>query len=727
VSTGTSRGHGTNPGTGEAVGPGAQAEGPGAAATEAGGTGGLAGSPCAAGRLLGRLSVLPALLVMAWLLAGLPLLLAGAFTPVLMLMVSVPLAVAIVLAGLRWLPDRWPGWLGGSGPDGTRAPWWSVAGVLAVAVAFGAHQLAYHSQQIIVLRDPAAYFQFGFWIAHHGSLPIPSARAAFGGAHPGLTFASAAFYQVGGVVVPQFMAGLPMILAAGFWSGGLNGALVLAPLLGAGAVLTFGGFAARLAGPRWAPLAALVLAISLPEQFTSRSNYSEPLVQILFLGGLCLVIDSLAAGRPGARVTAALGGLALGLTLLVRIDGASDILPVIPYCGLLLIGRRPQAVPLLAGLAVGGLCGSIDGLVLTRPYLAAIKDSLIPLALVGALVVVATAVAVVVLRRRGLPDVRGTWLPGAGAALAVAIVAGFTVRPYLQTVRGHTHPSFIGRYQRVEHLPVDPARQYSEISLHWVFWYIGLPAVLLATFGAALLARRCLRGGAPAWTLPLLTFGWTIVTTLYRPAILPDHPWASRRLVPAVLPGFILLAIWACNWLTCWVRQHGYDRVIRAGLVSACTVALVVPAAITTLGLSVAHGGPLGIRPVASGMALRSTYSGEIAAVNRLCAAIPGNASVVIIDHETMHLTQDIRAMCGLPVADMAPAPAAVMRVVRGIEQAGRRPVILSGHRVLLAPYGAPAREIMRLRSTQDPHSLMAPPVRPWPLRMQVWMSLPGR
>src|SRR6185437_13604868 len=37
--------------------------------------------PGAAGRLLGRLSVLPALLVMAWLLAGLPLLLADRFTP----------------------------------------------------------------------------------------------------------------------------------------------------------------------------------------------------------------------------------------------------------------------------------------------------------------------------------------------------------------------------------------------------------------------------------------------------------------------------------------------------------------------------------------------------------------------------------------------------------------------------------------------------------------------
>ena len=78
----------------------------------------------------------------------------------------------------------------------------------------------------------------------------------------------------------------------------------------------------------------------MPEQFTSRSTYSEPLAQILFLGGLCLVIDALDRDDAAARVIGALGGLALGLTLLVRIDGAADILPVIPYTGLLLFGRQ---------------------------------------------------------------------------------------------------------------------------------------------------------------------------------------------------------------------------------------------------------------------------------------------------------------------------------------------------------------------------------------------------
>ena len=69
---------------------------------------GPAGPDDPAGQLLGRLSVLPVLLLMAWLLPGLPLLLLGVFTPVLMLLLAAPLAVLIVAAGLRWIPGLRP-------------------------------------------------------------------------------------------------------------------------------------------------------------------------------------------------------------------------------------------------------------------------------------------------------------------------------------------------------------------------------------------------------------------------------------------------------------------------------------------------------------------------------------------------------------------------------------------------------------------------------------------
>jgi hypothetical protein len=698
----------------------------GGVAVSGGRPGGPPGRPDTAGRLLRRLSVVPALLAMAWLLAGLPLLLLGRFTPVLTLVVAVPLAAVLVLLGLRWTPARWQSTLPGPGPGQARTPWWALAGVLAVAVAFGAQQMIFHSQQIIVQIDPGSYIQFAAWIAHHGSLPIPQTRAAFGGTHGVLHFDSAAFFQVGSGVVPRFMAGLPMVLAAGFWIGGTAGAVALAPLLGACAVLTFGGLAARLIGPRWAPLAALVLALSQPEQFTSRSTYSEPLAQIIFLGGLCLVVDSLVSDGAAARVMAALGGLALGLTLLVRIDGVSDILLVIPYGGMLLLARRPQAVPLLGGLAAGALCGALDGLVLSRPYLDAISSSLNPLVAVAAVMVVLTALVVLVRWDRGLPQVRAKWLLNAPAVLAVVVLLGLAARPYLNPLpRRHD-----GSVQTVAQAgsPLSPLNPYAALSLHWVFWYIGVPAVLLGAAGAVVLARRCLQGRAPAWTLPLMVFAWIIVTVLYRPAVVPFQPWASRRLVPGVLPGFILLAVWMVGWLAGWLRQRGYGRVIRGGLASVCAAALVLPAVTTTFGLGLRSGGPLGIRPVAHGLAFKAAYAGEIAAVEHMCAALPRGSAVVIFDPQSVfRFTQLIRGMCGHPAARMTPRPGRVQQVVDGIRRAGRRPVLLAVHRSQLTPYGGVIREIMDLPTTRDRHIGTAAPRRLRQQTITLWMSEPAR
>ena len=58
--------------------------------------------------LFAAVTVLPAWLVMAWLIPGLPLLLAGRFAGIPMIVISVPLAVALVVMVLRELPSAWP-------------------------------------------------------------------------------------------------------------------------------------------------------------------------------------------------------------------------------------------------------------------------------------------------------------------------------------------------------------------------------------------------------------------------------------------------------------------------------------------------------------------------------------------------------------------------------------------------------------------------------------------
>ncbi|MGZ4434969.1 MAG: hypothetical protein ACXVW7_15275, partial [Trebonia sp.] len=360
---------------------------------------------------------------------------------------------------------------------------------------------------------------------------------------------------------------------------------------------------------------------------------------------------------------------------------------------------------------------------------------LVLLALAGALVLVATLAALPLLWKRGLPQVNGWLLPNAAAALAVLVIVAFAVRPHVHQAHAAmnrvTRQSIAG-YQRSNHVPVDGSRTYAEMSLHWVFWYVGVPAVILGTLGAALLARRCLRGQVPLWTLPLITFAWSIVTFLYRPAITPDQPWASRRLVPAVLPGFILLAAWATSWLVRWLDDHGYAGVPSVGLGLVLSAALVLPAAITTFGLGVKTGGPAGVTLTADGLAFKTTYAGELAAVDGMCAAIPGNSTVVIVDGPVAdRLTQAVRGMCGEPAVRVTPSrrppPAAAIReIVRNIERAGRRPVLLAALASELRPYGGLVRKVMALKTTMDSSILTGPPRTTGPLRLNVWMWEPS-
>ena len=714
------------------------------------------------GWAFGAVTVVPAMLAVAWLLPGFPLLLAGRFAALPMVFMFAPLALGLCYFAVRQLPPSWPSFRTTqqqpdrpkTGPQATgrpaAVPWWAVTGTLAVAVVFAAWQIAERTEQIIFLRDPSTYLQVGYWIAHHGSLPIPDSLAAFGGPHPGLGFASVNYYPRGSGIVPQFMTGMPLVLAAPVWLGGVPAALVTTPLIGACAVLSFGGLAGRLAGPRWAPAAAAVLALSLPEQYTSRGTFSEPLAQVLLFGGLCLLADSLVVSRtPGSgdwpgqdKALAALGGLALGLTILVRIDGLSDILPAVPFLGVLLAARQRQAIPFGAGLVVGVGYGLADGYLLSRPYLDLEAPSLRPLALITAVVVLLTLAGVAVTAspaaRERLTRWRTArvlrWLPEAAAALTMLLFIGFAVRPLVQTVAGETDPTsiaYVAEMQKLAHLPIDGRRQYYEDSLYWVIWYLGVAAVVLGSFGLAVLARRCLRAlltwtdpraAARIWALPLMMAVWVIATVLWRPAVSPDQPWASRRLVPFVLPALILAVTWACTWFKDRSGQLGRTRATSGLVASCCVASVLIPTALTTFDIGFTPGRGL----TAHGMAFRRIGSGELTAVSGLCAAIGPDASVVILDSLTAdRFAQAVRGLCGVPAAVLT-TPITVGAVVSGIEGAGRRPVLLAQQEAELAAYGGSPWEVVNLLTTQEPHNLTSPPTRTWFIHYTVWMTEPA-
>ena len=274
----------------------------------------------------------------------------------------------------------------------------------------------------------------------------------------------------------------------------------------------------------------------------------------------------------------------------------------------------------------------------------------------------------------GRPGRRGVlrWrLPDVAAGLVAAALIAFLIRPSVQTAHwepGAGTAGYVGALQKLLGLPVQPTRSYAEDSLYWVIWYIGIPALLLGGFGMALLVRRCVRallrwadedGAARAWGLPLAIFAWTTVIVLWDPRTVPDQPWASRVLVPLVLPGFILCAVWVAAWLDRRARERGAgpDGGVPGGGV-----------------LRSGHGGadrrdhvrhqpqpePAGHSgPAATGLGVTRTGAGQAAAVQELCGAMSARMSVVILDRVAAgEFAQAIRGMCGVPAGVLAGSPA---------------------------------------------------------------------
>jgi hypothetical protein len=328
------------------------------------------------------------------------------------------------------------------------------------------------------------------------------------------------------------------------------------------------------------------------------------------------------------------------------------------------------------------------------------------------------------------------WLPGFVTALVLLAAVGLAVRPYLQKARGPASP-YIAALQRLESLPVDPGRLYSENSLYWVIWYLGVPALLLGIIGLAMAARRCTRalitwtdpgGAARALVLPAAIIGWGLFAVLWQPETVPDQPWASRQLVPVILPGLVVLAVWVAAWLIGRAHARGAGLAAVAVATACFVVALGEPPAAITFGIEFSQPTNPATRTALSGLAFRRTGLGQVDAVERLCGAIPRNSTVLLLDKAAARdFTEVVRGTCGAPAAVVTGSGASQVDLLIGtIERASRHPVLLATRSSELLPYGAFPRVVVNLNTQQDAHLLTRPPTSTWPVHYLLWMSAPA-
>lgn len=662
-----------------------------------------------------------------WVVTGtafaVPLMALNLWRPVVALPVLlVALAVAVRVAGTV---------------PGSAGPRWAAAALALVATGAGVWAGATHAEHVVLRRDAGTYALYAQHLASAHGMRVDVDVPALGGratlALPGVTTGSPGFYAQGsGVathVVPQFLPATPVMLSLGWWAGGWTGLLLVPSVALAFALLAFGALARRLVGPRWAVVATAVLALTQPVLHAGRATYSEPFALLVGCAAMTVVVCA-GAGVTGAAMADARArrlaldaGLLLGGVGLVRVDALREATLLLPVVALLASRRSLLARPLLVGLAVATAVSGAAALLLSRPYLAAIAGSLLPL-VAGAVVLGGGSVAA--LRVRRWPRWLSAALPvllGAGMLLGFVLLAS---RPLWLVVRQSPNDPgarVVAALQPAQGLVVDGGRTYDEHSIGWTAWWVGVPALVLALAAAAWLAHRLgmvLRDGVelPPWLAPAVVGVASCALTFYRPGITPDHPWADRRLVPVVLPVVVLLATSALASLGAsrkapWGHVVKHVRGIGVAIAVVGVGLLVVPAALATW-------------PVAG----QRTERGEVAALGRACAAFGALDTAVLVDGRAANeWPQVLRGVCGVPSVVVRqrsgqPDAGTVRTVAAAVTAAGRRPVLVSAESAqVLSGLGVTPRRVLGLRTVEDQRLLTRRPDGGAALDIDLWLG----
>lgn len=622
-------------------------------------------------RLLGLLVC--ALLGLA--LAGMPLAIAGAFRPALVLPASA--LVALALLRLRGPPAPRPA---------SRPATLAAIFVLVSGVAIGAVNARYSAEHLIVDRDPGVYATTGLWLAESGELTVDGRPEIFG-SHPDLSTNGGGYYptESPGELDPQFLHLLPVVIATGDWLGGSRLALKVNALIGVLALFALFSLACRVMRPWLAAAVTLALGVGLPEVYFARDSYSEILSQLFLLAGLGALWD--ARQRRESRRAALIAGLLLGATCLTRIDAFLVVISLAVYASVVLFAAeglpaaertrdRRWVAALIAGVAVPATIGLLDGLLHSPGYLRDLRPELVAIAAGVGLAVVGGALALVARRRftalrPALARARRPLATVAAVAILVVGVFGLALRPAVEsaTVQHSQGAAMrIEAVQRVQGDPVDGSRTYAELTLRWLGWYLGPLAVLAGIAGVAFATRRALLGRAPELVLALLVFAVPAALYLWRPHIDPYQLWPMRRFLPVVIPLVLLFAGWGLDRL--W--SHASASGVPGRWTAAGRVAVVAVAA----ALVAVPGAQL------AGLATMEEQGGVLPALRSVCSGVGADAAVLLRGDPglTFAYLPGLQVVCDVPVAraDGPLSGADLDEIAAGVRSTGRRLVVVA-------------------------------------------------
>ncbi|SDP04291.1 4-amino-4-deoxy-L-arabinose transferase [Nakamurella panacisegetis] len=446
-----------------------------------------------------------------------------------------------------------------------RVAWISVAITVLLLLAWMAVQHNYFSELLSVRRDPAIYTLRGIWLMNHASpdVVLPQQLVDIARAVPGVgldfggeTFRTTRYFQSTTVV--------PGLIAVAGWFGGVPLLLKADVFIGGMALLSMYAVARRMAGPRLGMLPVAALALSMPMVSFTRVAYTEPLSMIAVMACLLGLWQAALTKRRSMWI---LAGLGAGCVPVTRIDGWIVVLGALVGIGIW--GAFATSAPVrrqiragwgwfcLSAFPVAGL-GYTDLRFHSPDYLHILAPSYEPLVLAS---LAAAVLVLVVIVLPGVPRValwfrrRSTLLGRALMGVVGALIVLVMLRPLYYT--GHhitdapTQTEVRIRQAR-EGLPSDPTNSYDQESVNWIAWYLGWPAVIMASAAGLWAIREAVRRLRAELVLVVSVIAVNAALYLSVVSITPDQIWAMRRFLPVILPGGLLIMAWGLGQL--------YDR-----------------------------------------------------------------------------------------------------------------------------------------------------------------------
>jgi hypothetical protein len=449
---------------------------------------------------------------------------------------------------------------------GSDAPRPGPAALVPIAIVAGGLWLyGTPAEYVLGGKDPGGYVNEGVQIAQRGSLVAPDATIAGVPAefrdlvlpshntpsYYGSRFMG--FYVLDperGTILGQFPHFLPASIAIGYGLDGLTGVRRVThfwTLLGLVAVYVMG---ARLFGRTVAAAGTVLLALNVIEVWFSGYPNAEVVAQTLLFAAMLAWSRAQVDSLPFFGVVAA---SLLGMLLFLRVD---MVIAVAGFVAAAAVGRTAGLPPVLGffpaltvWLAAAGLY--LFGLMQPYMYLPRVWIAALPAWQMATVGLGAVATLALIFGAAQLAAVRRL-LPWLWRVLAVGGVGLVIYAAFFRVAAGKL-------------------AEHDAIALRSFAWY-----VLPMGVGAALVGYvAALRRFVARDSVFLLTFTLYSIFFFYKIRIVPEHYWMTRRFLPVILPGALLLAAYAA--LGRWRED---DRGPRYGVRAAAGAVLVATLAV---------------------------------------------------------------------------------------------------------------------------------------------------